>query len=187
MAERGWRPLGDVGVELARGGGEALVVLGAVERDPAAGDEHRPGLDEVARADVAQLRARRDADPAVARVQRRAARPVRRGERLGRERSAARHDVAERAERVAQVEAADDRLLVPVLAAPVVEAARLAEELHARPAAVERMADGVDRGPLAVGEVVAPEAVGDAVPGGARHAASLAECASATAAAPRAL
>ena len=158
------------------------MVLGAVERDPAAGDEHRPGLDEVARADLAELRARRDADPAVARVQRRAARPVRRGERLGRERGRPPATTSpERAERVAQVEAADDRLLVPVLAAPVVEAARLAEELHPRPAAVERMADGVDRRPLAVGEVVAPEAVGDAVPGGARHAASLAECTSATA------
>src|SRR3954449_8843918 len=83
-------------------------------------------------------------------------------------------DVAERAEGVAQVEAGDDRLLLPVLAAPVVEAARLAEELQPRTAALRRVAHRVDRRPLPIREMVAAQAVGDAIGGRGRHAPSLA-------------
>ena len=115
--------VGDVGVELRGPGGEALAI-GAVERDLAVRDEQRAGLEQVALRPLGQRAARRDLEPAVGRVQRRAQVAVGADERRPRDVLAGAPDVAQRPERVAQVEAADDRLADVVLVAPVVQAAR---------------------------------------------------------------
>src|SRR4029077_19957542 len=80
-------------------------------------------------------------------------------ERLGLDPASPEPQVAERAEWVAPVEAADHRLLDLVLRAPPVESPRLSEQGNARAHFVERMADDVDRRLLAVAQIVAPQGV----------------------------
>ena len=126
-AQRGARVAadGDVGVELRGAGREALGVRAVDHRAPVA-DEQRTGLDEVADR-VGRQRVPRGQVHVAVDVHAGALVRPRRGHGLVLDAHAVAPQLPERPERVAQEEAADDRLLVAVRRAPVVQPLRRVE------------------------------------------------------------
>jgi len=164
-AERSARvaPVADVRVELPGTGGEALSVVVGVEDDRAVEDEQWSSLHEItgrlwrSRVPLHELNGPVvDQDAA-------ATRGVRRRDRLVTHRPAVDPELAERPVRVAEKEAPDDGLLDGVLSTPYVEALRPREVDDTSARGSPRIANGVQRRHLAVGQGVAPEQVLDPV------------------------
>jgi hypothetical protein len=153
----------DVGVELARAGGETLAVRVAAEHDRAVANEQRTGVHEVA----GRLRGRvlpcGDANCSTLDDYATAAGGIRREDRLVGNRPARDPELAERAVRVAHEEAADDRLVHLVLRTPDVEPLGAGEMHDPDPGGGARMPDRVQGRHAPVGELVPPEQVLDPV------------------------
>ena len=159
----GMPALRDVGVELPGTGREALAVVLPVEGDLAARDEQRPGLDEVSRRRRRRVLARDEVELLALDRHARPARGVRRRNRLVVHRATVDPELAERAIGVSHEEAADDRLVDVVRGAPDVQALRAGEVHHAHTRRRAWVPDGIERGHVTVGELVAPQQVLDPV------------------------
>ena len=153
----------DVRVELPRAGGEPLDVR-IVEDDRPVADEQRPGVHEVAGRLVGGLRPRNETDTVAVGDDAGAAGSVGIDDRLVGQRSPVDPQVAERTVRVAQEEAADDRLVDLVRGAPDVETLGVGEVHHPHARRATWVPHRVERRHAAVVEHVPPQEVLDPVP-----------------------